>query len=122
MIRPTNHLIRNNPDMSALEQIALIVGMMSVTFGVRYSVLALSGRMRFSKRVEQALRFVPVAVLTALCTPILFKPEGTWLLSFDNSHLVAGVVAIVIAAVTRHLLLTITLGMALFLVLHLGLI
>ena len=108
--------------MSALEQIALIVGMMSVTFGVRYSVLALSGRMRFSKRVEQALRYVPVAVLTALCTPILFKPEGTWLLSFDNSHLVAGVVAIVIAAVTRHLLLTITLGMALFLVLHLGLI
>lgn len=108
--------------MSALEQIALIVGMMSVTFGVRYSVLALSGRMRFSKRVEQALRYVPVAVLTALCTPILFKPEGSWLLSFDNSHLVAGVVAIIIAALTRHLLLTITLGMALFLVLHLGLI
>lgn len=108
--------------MNAWEEILLIAGMMAVTFGVRYSVLAMSGRMRFSKQVEQALGFVPVAVLTALCVPILFKPEGSWLLSLDNSHLVAGVVSIVVAAVSRHLLLTIVLGMALFLTLHLGLI
>lgn len=108
--------------MTALEEIVLITGMMTVTFGVRYSVLALSGRMQISKEVEQALRFVPVAVLTALCAPILFKPEGSWFLSLDNSYFVAGLVSIVIAAVSRHLLLTIVLGMALFLVLHLGLI
>ena len=108
--------------MSTVEQIVLIVGMMSVTFGVRYSVLAMSGRIRMSPRMEQALRFVPVAVLTALCTPILFMPEGSWLLSMDNSHLIAGAVAIMIAALSRHLLLTIVLGMGLFLVLHLKLI
>jgi len=108
--------------VSTLEQMALIIGMMAVTFGVRYSVLAMSGRIRMSARVEQALRFVPVAVLTALCTPILFKPEGSWLLSLDNSHLIAGTVAVVIAAISRHLLLTIVLGMGLFLVLHLDLI
>jgi len=109
-------------ELTAMEQAFLIVGMMLVTFGVRYGVLALSGRMHFSKRVEDALRFVPVAVLTALCTPILFKPEGSWLLSLDNSHLVAGVVSIAIAAISRHLLLTIVLGLALFLTLHLNLI
>jgi len=108
--------------MSAVEQVLLILGMMAVTFGVRYSVLALSGRIALSKRVEQALRYVPVAVLTALCTPILFKPEGNWLLSLDNSHLIAGAVAIIIAALSRHLLLTIVLGMGLFLVLHLNFI
>lgn len=108
--------------MSTLEEILLIAGMMTVTFGVRYSVMALSGRLAFSSNIEQALRFVPVAVLTALCAPILFKPEGSWLLSFDNSYLVAGVVSIVIAAVSRHLLLTIVLGMGLFLILHLGLL
>lgn len=108
--------------MSTFEQLSLIIGMMLVTFGVRYGVLAMSGRMRFSKRTEDALRFVPVAVLTALCTPILFKPEGSWLLSLDNSHLIAGVVAVAIAAISRHLLLTIILGMALFLTLHLNLI
>ncbi len=105
--------------MNTLEQVTLIVGMMAVTFGVRYSVLAMSGRITMSQRVEQALRYVPVAVLTALCTPILFKPEGSWLLSFDNSHLIAGIAAIIIAALSRHLLLTIVLGMGLFLVLHL---
>jgi len=108
--------------MSAFEQVLLIVGMMSVTFGVRYSVLAMSGRIAMSKRVEQALRFVPVAVLTALCTPILLKPEGSWMMSLDNSHLVAGVVAIVIAALSRHLLMTIGLGMGLFLLLHLNIV
>lgn len=108
--------------MSTSEQLLLIFGMMAVTYGVRYSVLAMSGRMTMSKRVEQALRYVPVAVLTALCAPILFKPEGSWLLSLDNAHLVAGVVAIVIAAVSRHLLLTIVVGMALFLLLHLNII
>jgi len=108
--------------MSTVEQIALIAGMMVVTFGVRYSVLAMSGRIAMSKRVEQALRFVPVAVLTALCTPILFKPEGSWLVSMENSHLVAGAVAMMISALSRHLLLTIVLGMGLFLVLHLKLV
>jgi len=108
--------------MSAAMQAMLIIGMMAVTFGVRYSVLAMSGRITMSKRVEQALRYVPVAVLTALCTPILFKPEGSWLRSMDNSHLIAGTVAIVIAALSRHLLLTIVLGMGLFLVLRLNLI
>lgn len=106
--------------MTGFEQILLIVGMMLVTYGVRYSVLAMSGRIPMPKRVQDALRFVPVAVLTALCTPILLKPEGVLFLSLDNSHLVAGVVAIVIAAFTRHLLLTIVLGMALFLFLHLS--
>jgi len=72
--------------MSAAEQVLLILGMMIVTFGVRYSVLAMSGRINMSKRVEQALRFVPVAVLTALCAPILFKPDGHWLLSVDKSE------------------------------------
>lgn len=108
--------------MSVFEQLSLIIGMMLVTFGVRYGVLAMSGRMQFSKRVEDALRFVPVAVLTALCTPILFKPEGSWLLTSENSHLIAGIVAIAIAAISRHLLLTIVVGMALFLTLHLGLL
>ena len=106
--------------MSTVEQLLLIFGMVLVTFGVRYGVLAMSGRLRFSERVEEGLRFVPVAVLTALCTPILFKPEGSWLLSFDNSHLVAGVFAVIVAAISRHLLLTIILGLGLFLTLHLN--
>lgn len=106
--------------MTTQNEVLLIIGMMLVTFGVRYSMLALSARWNIPSAIERALRFVPVAVLTALCTPILLKPAGSWFISFDNSHLLAGVAAIAIAALSRNLLLTIVLGMGLFLWLHLG--
>ncbi len=104
--------------MTPMQEVLLILGMMMVTYGVRYSLLALSGRITFPKKVEDALRFVPVAVLSALSVPLLFKPEGVWFVSIDNAHLIAGLVSIVIAALSRHLLLTIVLGMSLFLVLQ----
>jgi len=107
--------------MSASQEITLILGMMIVTFGVRYSVLALCGKRAIPHSIEVALRYVPVAVLTALCTPILFMPEGTWFLSMDNAYLLAGIVAIFISLLSKNLLLTIVVGMSLFLVLHLGL-
>lgn len=105
--------------MNPSREIILIIGMMLVTYGVRYSVLALSGRRGIPQSVEVALRYVPVAVLTALCTPILFKPEGSWLLSVDNAYLVAGAATVLISWFSKNLLLTIVLGMGLFLVLRL---
>ena len=42
----------------------LIFFMMVVTFGVRYPVLALVGRINLPIQVERALKFVPVAVLS----------------------------------------------------------
>jgi len=97
----------------------MVFGMMAVTFGVRYPVLALAGKVSFPPRLRQALQFVPVAVLTAITLPVLLKPEGHLWLGFDNEYLVAGIATIAIAAFSRHLLLTIVLGMSLFLVLRL---
>ena len=57
--------------MSAFEEALMILGMMVVTFGVRYSTLALSGRFQFPLAVKQALRYVPVAVLTAFVVPLI---------------------------------------------------
>ena len=87
---------------------------MLVTFLVRYPVLALVGRIDLPERVLNALRYVPPAVLTAIIIPEMFvREEG---ISFGNAYLVAGIVAGIIAWRTRNLLLTITLGMAFFLV------
>lgn len=106
--------------MNPVQEVILIIGMMLVTYGVRYSVLALSGKRDIPQSVEMALRYVPVAVLTALCAPILFKPEGNWFLSIDNAYLVAGAVAVLISGISRNILLTIVLSMTLFLFLHLN--
>jgi len=104
--------------MTAIEEVLLIIGMMAVTFGVRYPLMALSDRMRLPAALENALRFVPVAVLTAICVPLVLKPEGQWWISISNEYLLAGLASIGVALLSRNLLLTIVLGMGLFLVLR----
>jgi len=105
--------------MSSTEQVLLIVGMMIVTFGVRYPILSLSGRVELPNWLKTALGFVPVAVLSALSAPIILMPEGQLYFSPQNEYLVAGVFSIVVAALSKNLLLTISSGMILFLCLRL---
>jgi len=106
--------------MSVMHEIVLIAGMVAVTFSVRFLVLLLAGRLSLPIRVIRALRYVPVAVLTAIAVPMLVKPAGHWALTFENAHLLAGLIAIATAAIYRRLLLTIVVGMTTFLLLHLN--
>lgn len=100
--------------MITSSELRLILGMFLVTFGVRYVPLVLSGRITFSKKLERALRFVPVAVLTAITVPMVITPGGEWQLSASNPYLVAAVVTIVVAAWRKNLLLTIVVGLVVF--------
>lgn len=97
------------------EQLLLIIGMTAVTFGVRYPVLAIFGRLNLSPTVMRALRYVPPAVLTAIIVPGVISPTGTPDLSLTNAYLIAGIASVGIAAYTRKLLPTIVIGMAIFL-------
>lgn len=101
--------------MTPLEEWLLILGMMLVTMAARIPLLVIVGRIQLPKRAFRALRYVPVAVLTAICVPIMLMPNDQLDLSFSNAHLLAGVLAILIAWRTKNLLLTIMLGMAAFL-------
>ena len=96
----------------------IILGMGLVTYAVRLSVIPLYGRGDVPPAVRRALRFVPPAVLTALVTPALIRPEGTVNLRVTNLHLLAGSVAALVAWKTRSTLLTITVGMAMLWVLR----
>ena len=104
--------------MGDTEQILLIVGMMVVTFGVRYPILSLSGRVELPEWLQTALSFVPVAVLSALSAPILLMPEGQLNFAVSNEYLVAGFFSIAVATFSRSLLLTIASGMLVFLCLR----
>lgn len=95
-----------------LNEAWLIAGMALVTFAVRYPVLALVGKINLPDRVFNALKFVPPAVLAAIIVPALLMPSGNTIeLSVENTRLVAGVVAALVAWRTKNLLLTIVLGM-----------
>lgn len=92
----------------------LMLGMAAITFLMRYSLFAWPN-LRFPPLVRQGLHYVPTAVLTAIVVPGMLLPDGThWQLSLDNAYLLAGIVSIGIAAISRNLLATIGGGLAVF--------
>ena len=87
-----------------------------ITFGMRFSLIYLFGRFELPETVRRALHYVPPAVLSAIIFPELFLPSGTLDLSLENTRLLAGLIAILVAWFTRNTLITILAGMlALFL-------
>ncbi|MEX6678759.1 AzlD domain-containing protein [Pseudomonas sp. W2Oct36] len=96
----------------------LIMGMAAITFLMRYSLFAWPN-LRFSPLVRQGLHYVPTAVLTAIVVPGMLLPDGAhWQLSLDNAYLLAGIVSIGIAAMSRNLLATIGGGLLVFFLLR----
>lgn len=83
----------------------------AITFAFRLSFIALHERLRLPAPVTRALRFVPVAALTAIIVPELVLPAGAVDISLGNARLIAGLVAIAVAWRTRNTLATIGAGM-----------
>ena len=87
-----------------------------ITFAIRFSLIYLFGRLHIPETIRRALRYVPPAVLSAIVFPELFFHDGTINLSLDNIRLLAGLIAILVAWISRNTLVTIIAGMlALFL-------
>jgi branched-subunit amino acid transport protein len=82
-----------------------------ITFAIRFSLIYLFGKFKVPKTIQKALRYVPPAVLSAIIFPELFMHDGTFNASFDNTRLLAGLIAIVVAWFTRNTLITIIVGM-----------
>jgi branched-subunit amino acid transport protein len=90
-----------------------------ITFGMRFSFIFLFGKFHIPETVRKALHYVPPAVLSAIVFPELFLPNGTLNLSFGNSRLLAGLIAMVVAWFTKNTLITILVGMVALFVLQL---
>lgn len=82
------------------------------TFATRLSFILLLERMKLPAWFQRSLRFVPLAVLSAIVLPELVYPNGALDLSLRNSQLISGLLAILVAWRTRNVILTILIGMA----------
>ena len=92
----------------------LILGMLAVTFGIRYFLFALADRITMPPLVESALNYIPPAVLVAITVPAVLLPRGEWFVSWTNPYLVAALVATLAGILTRNLLATIAIGLVSF--------
>jgi branched chain amino acid efflux pump len=89
-----------------------------ITFCMRSSLIYLlaEGRFEIPETIRKALHYVPPAVLSAIIFPELFLRNGTLDLSRENTSLLAGLFAILVAWFSKNTLITIIAGtLALFL-------
>jgi branched-subunit amino acid transport protein len=90
----------------------LIFAVGAITYTARMSFIALFARRDMPPLLAEALKHVPVAMLTAIVVPaVVFMPPG--LLRFDvgNPKLIAALVAGAVAWWTRSAVTTIVVGM-----------
>ena len=83
-----------------------------ITFSMRFSLIYLFGKFEIPETLKKALHYVPPAVLSAIIFPELFIQDGALNFQLTNIRLMAGIIAIITAWVSRNTLITILVGMA----------
>jgi branched-subunit amino acid transport protein len=83
-----------------------------ITFSMRFSLIYLFGKFEIPETLKKALHYVPPAVLSAIIFPELFIQDGAINFQPTNIRLMAGIIAIITAWVSRSTLITIIIGMA----------
>lgn len=97
-------------DMITYWPTVLILGL--GTFIIRLSFILIMDRITMPETVQQMLRFIPAAVLTALTVPaVLLHKSGSTTMA-DPERIVAALIAVVVAWKTKNILATIGTGMA----------
>lgn len=99
-----------------MNEFLVIAGMALATMATRIPVLWWLSLHPLSPSVARALKYVPLAVLSAIIGPIVLLSDGRLSIQLDNAPLVASLVAILVSWRTRSLLFTIVVGMGVFLV------
>lgn len=92
----------------------LIAGLAMISFVARAFFILPGSRLKLPPAVERVLRYCPAAALVAIIVPDVARIDGVVTMSLDNPRVVAGVVAVVVGAWSRNILLTIVCGMLAF--------
>lgn len=82
-----------------------------LTFGMRFIMFSDIAPKALPGWVQDALSFVPIAVLTAIIVPaVIIAPDGDLALS-GNARLPAALIAVTVALITRSVVATIGFGL-----------
>ncbi len=88
-----------------------IVAMGVVTYLIRLLPIEFFSRINIPTWALQSMRYVPIAVLTAIIVPEVIIPGGEFNVSPGNARLLAALVAVIVAWRTKNVFLTVATGM-----------
>jgi branched-subunit amino acid transport protein len=100
--------------MSSVEIWLTIIGLTAVTVVTRSFFLVLGDHVPLPERVQHALRYAPACALVALIAPEVLLVKGGGLVALSDPKLAAVAVAVGAMLVTRNMLATMAIGMAVF--------
>lgn len=97
----------------------VFVGVGLAAFLPRYLPLVLWHGRELPAWVQSGLRYVPVALLAAIVAPSILQPAGERIeLSIHNAYLAGGVVALACALLSKRMLLSSFVSIAVFYAWH----
>ncbi|MGK0269218.1 MAG: branched-subunit amino acid transport protein [Paraglaciecola sp.] len=94
-----------------MNEILLIMTMAIVTFVPRLLPFALASRLRLPKSMQQALSYVPIAILSVIIAQSIFYRDGVLALHIENLFLWSSLVAFITSLIQKRLFVTILMGL-----------
>lgn len=88
----------------------IVIGLL--TFLIRLSFIAIFDKIEPPRTLRRALRFVPIAVLTAIIGPEIFIRDSGFITDPLDPKLIGGIIAAIVAYTTKNTIFTIIAGMA----------
>lgn|SRR5690554_6922341 len=92
------------------EIIIIILGMSLVTHLPRIIPLVVLSKLNLPQILLTWLKYIPVAVLSALLVPTVLMPSGELSIAIDNKSLIASIPCLIVAIKTKNLFYTVLAG------------
>lgn len=89
----------------------IILGGMVITYALRSSFLVFLGKESIPLWLFRSLRFTPAVVLAALIAQLVVKNGNVIQISFQNTKVLAAMLAILVAWKTKNTIITLVAGM-----------
>jgi len=101
--------------------LAVILGLAVATVVARSFFFISDKAWQLPHWAQRGLQFAPIAALSAVVVPEVVMSQGALITTWQDARLFAAAVGVAVYVAKRNVLLTIVLGMAVYLPLHLGL-
>ena len=89
--------------------IMIVTGIL--TFAMRFVMLSGVAPQKLPAAFGEALGFVPITVLTAIIMPAVLMGEDNSIMVMDNARLPAAIIAVIVALISRSVVMTISVGL-----------